>query len=377
MEGKKVAEHQDRLDDELINSDDAGEMEESEVVAGSDARDSIVGRYRQFEKEELKRQGYTEDEIKLMVGTEDESEDEEKKPDDADAKEGDEDVSEDEEKEPEGEKKTEPDGGDAGKAEAEHEPEPDREPDRRELTVEEILPVKVKVKVNGQESEVTVAELQKNYQIAGHLTQQLQQVAAMRGQVEVAAAELERRKQEIEQEYTNLEERIFSEEEIAQRKRDRSKKADDQRNALAQQWMYCKGVLLSRHADADTLDYDPEFNEFRQKVAPFINEQLLKEHGPSVFFPMWDMVLQHYKDFRSLWGALQQANNATTSFKKEREEVLNRRESEQRAQKKKAADVKPSTRGEDISEGDDEDTGDSKEYTRKMARDRLRKQGLA
>ena len=211
MEGKKVAEHQDRLDDELINSDDAGEMEESEVVAGSDARDSIVGRYRQFEKEELKRQGYTEDEIKLMVGTEDESEDEEKKPDDADAKEGDEDVSEDEEKEPEGEKKTEPDGGDAGKAEAEHEPEPDREPDRRELTVEEILPVKVKVKVNGQESEVTVAELQKNYQIAGHLTQQLQQVAAMRSQVEVAAAELERRKQEIEQEYTNLEERIFSE----------------------------------------------------------------------------------------------------------------------------------------------------------------------
>ena len=375
MEGKQDAEHQDRLDDELINSDDEGVFEESEVVAGNDARDSIVGRYRQFEKEELKRQGYTEDEIKLMVGSEDEPEDKEKTPDDADAKESDEDVSEDEKEEPEGEKKTEPDRGDEGKTEPE--PGPDKEPDRRELTAEEILPVKVKVKVNGQESEVTVAELQKNYQIAGHLTQQLQQVAAMRSQVEVAAAELERRKQEIEQEYTNYEERIFSDEEIAQRKRDRSKKADEQRNALAQQWMYCKGVLLSRHADADTLDYDPEFNEFRQKVAPFINEQLLKEHGPSVFFPMWDMVLQHYKDFKSMWGALQQANNATTSFKKEREEELKRRESEQRAQKKKAADVKPSTRGEDISEDDDENTGDSKEYTRKMMKDRLRKQGLA
>ena len=375
MEGKQDAEHQDRLDDELINSDDEGVFEESEVVAGNDARDSIVGRYRQFEKEELKRQGYTDDEIKLMVGSEGEPEDKEKTPDDADAKEGDEDVSEDEKEEPEGEKKTEPDRGDEGKTEPE--PGPDREPDRRELTAEEILPVKVKVKVNGQESEVTVAELQKNYQIAGHLTQQLQQVAAMRSQVEVAASELERRKQEIEQEYTNYEERIFSDEEIAQRKRDRSKKADEQRNALAQQWMYCKGVLLSRHADADTLDYDPEFNEFRQKVAPFINEQLLKEHGPSVFFPMWDMVLQHYKDFKSMWGALQQANNATTSFKKEREEELKRRESEQRAQKKKAADVKPSTRGEDISEDDDENTGDSKEYTRKMMKDRLRKQGLA
>lgn len=375
MEGKQDAEHQDRLDDELINSDDEGVFEESEVVAGNDARDSIVGRYRQFEKEELKRQGYTEDEIKLMVGSEDEPEDKEKTPDDADAKESDEDVPEDEKEETEGEKKTEPDRGDEGKTEPE--PGPDKEPDRRELTVEEILPVKVKVKVNGQESEVTVAELQKNYQIAGHLTQQLQQVAAMRSQVEVAAAELQKRKQEIEQEYTDLEERIFSDEEIAQRKRDRSKKADDQRNALAQQWMYCKGVLLSRHADADTLDYDPEFNEFRQKVAPFINEQLLKEHGPSVFFPMWDMVLQHYKDFKSLWGALQQANNATTSFKKEREEELKRRESEQRAQKKKAADVKPSTRGEDISEDDDENTGDSKEYTRKMMKDRLRKQGLA
>lgn len=375
MEGKQDAEHQDRLDDELINSDDEGVFEESEVVAGNDARDSIVGRYRQFEKEELKRQGYTEDEIKLMVGSEDEPEDKEKTPDDADAKESDEDVPEDEKEETEGEKKTEPDRGDEGKTEPE--PGPDKEPDRRELTVEEILPVKVKVKVNGQESEVTVAELQKNYQIAGHLTQQLQQVAAMRSQVEVAAAELQKRKQEIEQEYTDLEERIFSDEEIAQRKRDRSKKADDQRNALAQQWMYCKGVLLSRHADADTLDYDPEFNEFRQKVAPFINEQLLKEHGPSVFFPMWDMVLQHYKDFKSMWGALQQANNATTSFKKEREEELKRRESEQRAQKKKAADVKPSTRGEDISEDDDENTGDSKEYTRKMMKDRLRKQGLA
>ena len=375
MEGKQDAEHQDRLDDELINSDDEGVFEESEVVAGNDARDSIVGRYRQFEKEELKRQGYTEDEIKLMVGSEDEPEDKEKTPDDADAKESDEDVPEDEKEETEGEKKTEPDRGDEGKTEPE--PGPDKEPDRRELTVEEILPVKVKVKVNGQESEVTVAELQKNYQIAGHLTQQLQQVAAMRSQVEVAAAELQKRKQEIEQEYTDLEERIFSDEEIAQRKRDRLKKADDQRNALAQQWMYCKGVLLSRHADADTLDYDPEFNEFRQKVAPFINEQLLKEHGPSVFFPMWDMVLQHYKDFKSLWGALQQANNATTSFKKEREEELKRRESEQRAQKKKAADVKPSTRGEDISEDDDENTGDSKEYTRKMMKDRLRKQGLA
>ena len=375
MEGKQDAEHQDRLDDELINSDDEGVFEESEVVAGNDARDNIVGRYRQFEKEELKRQGYTEDEIKLMVGSEDEPEDKEKTPDDADAKESDEDVPEDEKEETEGEKKTEPDRGDEGKTEPE--PGPDKEPDRRELTVEEILPVKVKVKVNGQESEVTVAELQKNYQIAGHLTQQLQQVAAMRSQVEVAAAELQKRKQEIEQEYTDLEERIFSDEEIAQLKRDRSKKADDQRNALAQQWMYCKGVLLSRHADADTLDYDPEFNEFRQKVAPFINEQLLKEHGPSVFFPMWDMVLQHYKDFKSMWGALQQANNATTSFKKEREEELKRRESEQRAQKKKAADVKPSTRGEDISEDDDENTGDSKEYTRKMMKDRLRKQGLA
>lgn len=338
------------------------------VTADANSRESIISRYRDFEVAELKKQGFDDGEIKLML----DGEDEEEKPDgkaDEGEKERDEDLSDDEEKKPEGEDEPDPKGKKPGE---------DEQPDRRELTEADVLTVKVKVKVDGQESEVPVSELQKSYQIQGHLTRQLQHAAAMRSQLEAAAADLEKRKAEIEQEYVDFEARMFTDEEIAQRKRDRETKAKEKKEEFANHFLHCRNVLYQRHPDADNLDYDPDFNNFRQKHAPFLNEQLLQQYGPGVFFPAFDMVLQHYKDVKVMWEALQQAQNATTSFKQDRVKELEKRKMEQRTQKKKADDVKPSTRGEVVPDDDDDATDDSKnrEYVRSMIRKRQAAQGL-
>ena len=88
--------------------------------------------------------------------------------------------------------------------------------------------------------------------------------------------------------------------------------------------------------------------------------------------------MSYYKDVKKCMEALQQAQDATTSFKKEREAELAKREKEQRAGKKKAKDVKPSTVEKKGGDEDDEaeNPASNRDYVRSLAKKRLAAQGL-
>ena len=180
---------QDRQADELNTPVEDGLEADSDIISSRD-RDVFLKQYQEHERSELRDQGFDEDEIRAILGedTEDETEkagepggdqgkeekeevgegegeggDDEKSGDEAEKGEG----GEDEKEGSEGEDQSgggKPAEDAAEKKEAEH----------RELKPEEILQVKIPVKIDGKDGEVTIAELQKSYQVQGHLTRQLQ-----------------------------------------------------------------------------------------------------------------------------------------------------------------------------------------------------------
>ncbi|MFA5137452.1 MAG: hypothetical protein WC489_08750 [Patescibacteria group bacterium] len=385
---------QDRQADELNTPVEDGLEADSDIISSRD-RDVFLKQYQEHERSELRDQGFDEDEIRAILGedTEDETEkagepggeqgkeekeevgegegeggDDEKSGDEAEKGEG----GEDEKEGSEGEDQSgggKPAEDAAEKKEAEH----------RELKPEEILQVKIPVKIDGKDGEVTIAELQKSYQVQGHLTRQLQQVAAYKQQLDNVGAQLQAKARELDEQFKEYEEQLFTPEEVQQRKARRDREQAERGLQYQNLFMQCRNTLYQRHPDADNLDYDPDFVDFRAKNMPFLNEQLLNNYGPGVFFPAMDIAMSYYKDVKKCMEALQQAQDATTSFKKEREAELAKREKEQRAEKKKAKDVKPST--VDAKKGGDEDDeaenpASNRDYVRSLAKKRLAAQGL-
>ena len=384
---------QDRQADELNTPVEDGLEADSDIISSRD-RDVFLKQYQEHERSELRDQGFDEDEIRAILGedTEDETEkagepggdqgkeekeevgegegeggDDEKSGDEAEKGEG----GEDEKEGSEGEDQSgggKPAEDAAEKKEAEH----------RELKPEEILQVKIPVKIDGKDGEVTIAELQKSYQVQGHLTRQLQQVAAYKQQLDNVGAQLQAKARELDEQFRAYEEQLFTPEEVQQRKARRDREQAERGLQYQNLFMQCRNTLYQRHPDADNLDYDPDFVDFRAKNMPFLNEQLLNNYGPGVFFPAMDIAMSYYKDVKKCMEALQQAQDATTSFKKEREAELAKREKEQRAGKKKAKDVKPSTVEKKGGDEDDEaeNPASNRDYVRSLAKKRLAAQGL-
>lgn len=384
---------QDRQADELNTPVEDGLEADSDIISSRD-RDVFLKQYQEHERSELRDQGFDEDEIRAILGedTEDETEkagepggdqgkeekeevgegegeggDDEEPGDEAEKGEG----GEDEKEGSEGEDQSgggKPAEDAAEKKEAEH----------RELKPEEILQVKIPVKIDGKDGEVTIAELQKSYQVQGHLTRQLQQVAAYKQQLDNVGAQLQAKARELDEQFRAYEEQLFTPEEVQQRKARRDREQAERGLQYQNLFMQCRNTLYQRHPDADNLDYDPDFVDFRAKNMPFLNEQLLNNYGPGVFFPAMDIAMSYYKDVKKCMEALQQAQDATTSFKKEREAELAKREKEQRAEKKKAKDVKPSTVEKKGGDEDDEaeNPASNRDYVRSLAKKRLAAQGL-
>ena len=382
---------QDRQTDELNTPVENGLEADSDIISSRD-RDVFLKQYQEHERSELRDQGFDDDEIRAILGedTEDETEKagepggdqgKEEKEESGEGEGGDDEKPGGEAEEGEGgenekegsEGEDQSGGGKPAEDAAEKE-----EAEHRELKPEDVLQVKIPVKIDGKDGEVTIAELQKSYQVQGHLTRQLQQVAAYKQQLDNVGAQLQAKARELDEQFRAYEEQLFTPEEVQQRKARRDREQAERGLQYQNLFMQCRNTLYQRHPDADNLDYDPDFVDFRAKNMPFLNEQLLNNYGPGVFFPAMDIAMSYYKDVKKCMEALQQAQDATTSFKKEREAELAKREKEQRAGKKKAKDVKPSTVEKKGGDEDDEaeNPASNRDYVRSLAKKRLAAQGL-
>jgi hypothetical protein len=382
---------QDRQADELNTPVENGLEADSDIISSRD-RDVFLKQYQEHERSELRDQGFDDDEIRAILGedTEDETEKagepggdqgKEEKEESGEGEGGDDEKPGGEAEEGEGgenekegsEGEDQSGGGKPAEDAAEKE-----EAEHRELKPEDVLQVKIPVKIDGKDGEVTIAELQKSYQVQGHLTRQLQQVAAYKQQLDNVGAQLQAKARELDEQFRAYEEQLFTPEEVQQRKARREREQAERSLQYQNLFMQCRNTLYQRHPDADNLDYDPDFVDFRAKNMPFLNEQLLNNYGPGVFFPAMDIAMSYYKDVKKCMEALQQAQDATTSFKKEREAELAKREKEQRAEKKKAKDVKPSTVEKKGGDEDDEaeNPASNRDYVRSLAKKRLAAQGL-
>jgi hypothetical protein len=382
---------QDRQADELNTPVENGLEADSDIISSRD-RDVFLKQYQEHERSELRDQGFDDDEIRAILGedTEDETEKagepggdqgKEEKEESGEGEGGDDEKPGGEAEEGEGgenekegsEGEDQSGGGKPAEDAAEKE-----EAEHRELKPEDVLQVKIPVKIDGKDGEVTIAELQKSYQVQGHLTRQLQQVAAYKQQLDNVGAQLQAKARELDEQFRAYEEQLFTPEEVQQRKARRDREQAERGLQYQNLFMQCRNTLYQRHPDADNLDYDPDFVDFRAKNMPFLNEQLLNNYGPGVFFPAMDIAMSYYKDVKKCMEALQQAQDATTSFKKEREAELAKREKEQRAEKKKAKDVKPSTVEKKGGDEDDEaeNPASNRDYVRSLAKKRLAAQGL-
>jgi hypothetical protein len=340
-----------------------------ETYKASD-RNALLARYKKYERQELKNLGVDPDEMDKALDELGKDEEEE-------------------EHEPEGEQAQDATEGSEGEGEepaeekvaAEKEEGDESEPDAEEaapLDIDKILSAKIPIKVDGVEGEATVEDLRKSYQLQGHLTRQLQEVAKTRNDLQIYAQQVQAAKAQMENEFKDYEEQLFSPEEIKVRQRERDRVTQEQRNAYSNQFLQCRTLLYQRHPDADQLDYDPAFVEFRQKEAPLVNEQMLSTYGPGVFFPAIDLLLTTYKKIKTLENELKGAKTAKDSLKTERVKELKAREAQQREQKKKtSADVKPSTSRVETGGDDSSDSDGGRNYVRKMKENRFRLQGLA
>ena len=384
---------QDRQTDELNTPVENGLEADSDIISSRD-RDVFLKQYQEHERSELRDQGFDEDEIRAILG--EDTEDETEKAGEPGGDQGKEEKEEVGEGEGEGGDDEKPGGeaeeGEGGENEKEGSEGEDQsgggkpaedaaekeEAEHRELKPEDVLQVKIPVKIDGKDGEVTIAELQKSYQVQGHLTRQLQQVAAYKQQLDNVGAQLQAKARELDEQFRAYEEQLFTPEEVQQRKARRDREQAERGLQYQNLFMQCRNTLYQRHPDADNLDYDPDFVDFRAKNMPFLNEQLLNNYGPGVFFPAMDIAMSYYKDVKKCMEALQQAQDATTSFKKEREAELAKREKEQRAGKKKAKDVKPSTVEKKGGDEDDEaeNPASNRDYVRSLAKKRLAAQGL-
>lgn len=384
---------QDRQADELNTPAEDGLEADSDIISSRD-RDVFLKQYQEHERSELRDQGFDEDEIRAILG--EDTEDETEKAGEPGGDQGKEEKEEVGEGEGEGGDDEKPGGeaeeGEGGENEKEGSEGEDQsgggkpaedaaekeEAEHRELKPEDVLQVKIPVKIDGKDGEVTIAELQKSYQVQGHLTRQLQQVAAYKQQLDNVGAQLQAKARELDEQFRAYEEQLFTPEEVQQRKARRDREQAERGLQYQNLFMQCRNTLYQRHPDADNLDYDPDFVDFRAKNMPFLNEQLLNNYGPGVFFPAMDIAMSYYKDVKKCMEALQQAQDATTSFKKEREAELAKREKEQRAEKKKAKDVKPSTVEKKGGDEDDEaeNPASNRDYVRSLAKKRLAAQGL-
>jgi len=340
-----------------------------EILHASD-RSKVMERYRKHERKELSDMGIDADKLDeeldaLGDGDEEKPEGEEE--------EHDTDAPEDEEK-VDTEK---PEDADEKVADGEEETGEAEPTDTRGYKLDEILTAKIPVKIDGVEGEATVADMQKSYQLQGHLTRKLQEVARTQADLQNYAQQVAAAKQKVEQEFKEYEEQLFSPEEIKVRQRDRERVAQEQQNAYSNTFLQCRTLLYQRHPDADQLDYDPGFVEFRQKEAPLVNEQMLARYGPGVFFPAVDLLLTSYKRITALENELKGVKTTKDSVKTERVSELKAREAQQRELKKKTSkDVKPSTTRTEVSGDETSNSDGGRNYVRQMKEKRFRLQGL-
>jgi hypothetical protein len=340
-----------------------------ETYKASD-RNALLARYKKYERKELKDLGVDPDEMDKALDELGKDEEEEEHELEGEQTQDETEESEGGDKEPAEEKV------DVAEEEGD-EPEPDAE-EAAPLDIDKILSAKIPIKVDGVEGEATVEDLRKSYQLQGHLTRQLQEVAKTRNDLQIYAQQVQAAKAQMENEFKDYEEQLFSPEEIKVRQRERDRVTQEQRNAYSNQFLQCRTLLYQRHPDADQLDYDPAFVEFRQKEAPLVNEQMLSTYGPGVFFPAIDLLLTTYKKIKTLENELKGAKTAKDSLKTERVKELKAREAQQREQKKKtSADVKPSTSRVETGGDDSSDSDGGRNYVRKMKENRFRLQGLA
>ena len=339
-----------------------------EILQASD-RSKVLERYRKHERKELSDMGIDADKLDEeldALGDED-----------ADEKPEGEEEEHDLEAPEEEEEADKPEDADAKVADKDEEAVEAKQEDGEEYDLDDILTVKIPVKIDGVEGEATVADMQKSYQLQGHLTRKLQEVARTQADLQTYAQQVAAARQQVDREFKEYEEQLFSPEEIKVRQRDRERAAQEQQNAYSNTFLQCRTLLYQRHPDADQLDYDPGFVEFRQKEAPLVNEQMLSRYGPGVFFPAVDLLLTSYKRITALENELKGVKTTKDSVKTERVNELKAREAQQREQKKKTSkDVKPSTTRTEKGGDESSDSDGGRNYVRKMKENRFRLQGL-
>lgn len=360
---------QDKTALDTHQADDLENYESGDELYTDADRDAIMERYNKHQEDELRKQGI--DPAKLMAQEEEpETEGQEKEPEEeektGEEEQHDKDVGDVEKKETETE--------DQEAADKETEESKDKQ-DKPQFTLDDLLKQKVTVKIDGKESEVTVEQMRKNFQLEGHLTNQLQDVSRQKAALQTAALQLQR---QVEEERAQIEEVI--KEYLSPEDQEKVKKAKENASRvkaakLQNDFIMQQNILAQAHPDAAQLDYDPEFVEFRQHYFPELSEQLFFSYGPEVFFPAMRVAMTFYKDMKTMRDALQQAQDTGVQLRSEREKALQAREAQQRDQKKKAQSVKPST--SQAKKGDENRSQSNEDYVTTMKKSRQAAQGIS
>jgi len=254
------------------------------------------------------------------------------------------------------------------------------------LDVGEYGTKKLKTKVDGVEGEVSIADLLKSHQLEKHLTQKGQQLAEQQrmfqAQQQQFFQQMQMQQQQMQQPQPETEDQYLTEEKKRIKLVTQRQDLIEQQNRQMMQQFAGYNQLTQAHPDAVQLDQDPDFQQFIQTKVPMINKQFVDALGPQVLAPAMTL----YKEQKWLTAmvteleqSLLDANNKTASLNKERETWLDSHKKEQEANKRIAADIKPSTSidpDDGKSKGDDEEAETQQQYVRRMKNERERAQGF-
>ncbi len=203
---------------------------------------------------------------------------------------------------------------------------------------------KYRVKVDGNEYDVTLDELIKAYQLDAHITKKSQEVSknikdsqeifnrvvAYNEQVKQLEAQLLAEHEEWLAENLDEDEAVQYKQNIENRKK---QEGIDYSNFINSSY----SELVKIHPDVHDIDNSEEFKVYRQEVAPMITQQHVAIYGPLALAPLYTCFKRELELKKQLDEA-KRANENKEKLEKERKEKL-------REQKKKAQTTKSNSGG--------------------------------
>lgn len=299
---------------------------------------------------------------------------------------------EDEEKEKGKEEKLEAEGSETETEVEEKGKETQTEQDSKTgdfLDLQEYGARKLKTKVDGVEGEVTIADLIKSHQLEKHLTQKGQQLADQQRQFQMQQQQFAQYVQQMQAQmrqpqygHPDPADEYLTEEEKRIKNITQRQELLERQNRQMIQWFSGQNQLTQVHPDAMQLDQDPDFQRFMSTKIPMINKQFVDYFGPQVLIPAMTLYKEHKwltEMVNSLEQSRSEAENNAALLTKERDSFLQNREADQQKQKRKAADIKPSTSiepDEGTRTGDDDEAESPRDYLRKLKKARETAQGI-